>query len=264
VIKALPDRVNISQREAATREDRRDHWRMFPGIVISGHSLISRARREGLPVKYRLCGRPRARDDPVVYSVLHEPFTLFYFIVSWLPGCSVRPAYAFSAGVKAISCSAALQSSSGLGGSGTPDESIRPYGGDGDGILVSTLLIAPWHSPPVLSTFIMAVTLWFGFHSLSRVRRGGLTRLRRKFPNPTTRRSTGVGWALGIGRIGSLVGPVLGGVMFVLNVCPQHDLPCGALPAFIARLAVLLSNRLRGHETAYRSGLIPAGYRLFS
>jgi AAHS family 4-hydroxybenzoate transporter-like MFS transporter len=30
---------------------------------------------------------------------------------------------------------------------------------------------------------------------------------------PTAMRSTGVGWALGIGRIGSIIGPTLGGIL---------------------------------------------------
>jgi AAHS family 4-hydroxybenzoate transporter-like MFS transporter len=34
---------------------------------------------------------------------------------------------------------------------------------------------------------------------------------------PTGLRSTGVGWALGIGRIGSIVGPVLGGLLLLTD-----------------------------------------------
>ncbi len=34
----------------------------------------------------------------------------------------------------------------------------------------------------------------------------------------TSLRATGVGWAIGIGRIGSIVGPVLGGVLIAAGV----------------------------------------------
>src|SRR5206468_2766902 len=34
---------------------------------------------------------------------------------------------------------------------------------------------------------------------------------------PTTLRSTGVGWSLGVGRVGSIVGPVLGGELIRLH-----------------------------------------------
>src|ERR1700727_819790 len=34
---------------------------------------------------------------------------------------------------------------------------------------------------------------------------------------PTSIRSTGVGWALGIGRIGSIVGPLVGGILLTMQ-----------------------------------------------
>jgi AAHS family 4-hydroxybenzoate transporter-like MFS transporter len=54
---------------------------------------------------------------------------------------------------------------------------------------------------------------------------------------PTRIRSTGVGWALGIGRIGSIVGPVIGGVLLAQNT-PMRDVFWAAvIPASIATLA---------------------------
>jgi AAHS family 4-hydroxybenzoate transporter-like MFS transporter len=54
---------------------------------------------------------------------------------------------------------------------------------------------------------------------------------------PTHIRSTGVGWALGIGRIGSIVGPVLGGLLLTQNT-PMRDVFWAALiPALIAAAA---------------------------
>ena len=54
---------------------------------------------------------------------------------------------------------------------------------------------------------------------------------------PTRIRSTGVGWALGIGRIGSIVGPVVGGLLLTQNT-PMRDVFWAALiPATIAATA---------------------------
>jgi len=57
---------------------------------------------------------------------------------------------------------------------------------------------------------------------------------------PTELRSTGLGWALGIGRIGSIAGPVLGG--WLLSVGWQFNTLFMALaaPAAISSLAVFL------------------------
>jgi AAHS family 4-hydroxybenzoate transporter-like MFS transporter len=69
---------------------------------------------------------------------------------------------------------------------------------------------------------------------------------------PTAIRSTGVGWALGIGRIGSIVGPVLGGLLLARGVPIGQVFWVAAIPALIATLAaagVALtgSNRSAGH-----------------
>ncbi len=54
---------------------------------------------------------------------------------------------------------------------------------------------------------------------------------------PTRIRSTGVGWALGIGRIGSIVGPVVGGWLLAQNT-PMRDVFWAAvIPAVTATVA---------------------------
>jgi len=54
---------------------------------------------------------------------------------------------------------------------------------------------------------------------------------------PTRVRSTGVGWALGIGRIGSIVGPVVGGLLLAQNT-PMRDVFWAAvIPAIAATIA---------------------------
>jgi AAHS family 4-hydroxybenzoate transporter-like MFS transporter len=55
---------------------------------------------------------------------------------------------------------------------------------------------------------------------------------------PTAIRTTGIGWALGIGRIGSIIGPVLGGIMLSAELAlTEIFLLCGA-PAIVAAIAV--------------------------
>jgi MFS transporter, AAHS family, 4-hydroxybenzoate transporter len=56
---------------------------------------------------------------------------------------------------------------------------------------------------------------------------------------PTMMRSSGVGWALGIGRIGSIVGPWIGGVMLARQVGADSLFLAAAVPALCASLAAL-------------------------
>ncbi|HEY4547724.1 MAG TPA: MFS transporter [Pedomonas sp.] len=60
---------------------------------------------------------------------------------------------------------------------------------------------------------------------------------------PTTIRSTGVGWALGIGRVGSILGPVAGGALLGMGWSNQDLLLTAVAPALIAALALVLLRR---------------------
>jgi AAHS family 4-hydroxybenzoate transporter-like MFS transporter len=66
-------------------------------------------------------------------------------------------------------------------------------------------------------------------------------------------RSTGVGWALGIGRIGSIIGPALGGLLLSLEWTPRQILMAGMIPAACAAVAVFLSGRVYTVQTAFRA-----------
>jgi AAHS family 4-hydroxybenzoate transporter-like MFS transporter len=67
---------------------------------------------------------------------------------------------------------------------------------------------------------------------------------------PTAMRSTGVGWALGIGRIGSIVGPLVGGVMISNQVGVQALFTTAAIPALCACLAAFALSRIAVRATA--------------
>jgi AAHS family 4-hydroxybenzoate transporter-like MFS transporter len=60
---------------------------------------------------------------------------------------------------------------------------------------------------------------------------------------PTYIRSTGVGWALGVGRVGSVVGPILGGVMLSSHLPLTTIFLVGALPSLVGGAAIFLMGR---------------------
>jgi AAHS family 4-hydroxybenzoate transporter-like MFS transporter len=57
---------------------------------------------------------------------------------------------------------------------------------------------------------------------------------------PTSIRATGVGWSLGIGRIGSVLGPVIGGMLLSMHWDMRQLFLVGAIPVFIAGIAALV------------------------
>ncbi len=62
---------------------------------------------------------------------------------------------------------------------------------------------------------------------------------------PTNIRATGVGWALGVGRIGAIVGPLVGGVLLGAGWTPQSLILLAVVPAVVASLAVFVLGGVR-------------------
>ena len=60
---------------------------------------------------------------------------------------------------------------------------------------------------------------------------------------PTPMRSTGVGWALGIGRMGSIIGPLLGGLLLSFEHETRRVFWAAAIPMLIASAAGFLASR---------------------
>ncbi|AGI26251.1 MFS transporter [Pseudomonas sp. MT3] len=66
---------------------------------------------------------------------------------------------------------------------------------------------------------------------------------------PTHVRSTGVGWAAGIGRLGAIAGPMLGGSLLALELPFQENFLAFALPGVVGALAIGFI-RVRPRESA--------------
>ncbi|MEH7097931.1 MFS transporter [Neobacillus vireti] len=59
---------------------------------------------------------------------------------------------------------------------------------------------------------------------------------------PISMRSTGLGWALGIGRIGAIVGPTVGGILLSSGTSIQFNFIAFAIPGAIAAFVIYLTN----------------------
>jgi MFS transporter, AAHS family, 4-hydroxybenzoate transporter len=65
---------------------------------------------------------------------------------------------------------------------------------------------------------------------------------------PAAIRSSGVGWALGVGRTGSIVGPLVGSVLIAAKFDNTKLFVVGAIPVLIAALLSIFADRLRLHR----------------
>jgi AAHS family 4-hydroxybenzoate transporter-like MFS transporter len=228
--------------------------RVAPGLEAAADaSQISPLRkREGLPVKY-LFTEGRASGTILLWVPYFMNLLIIYFIVSWLPALLHQAAMPVSAGFWAMW----MFSLGGILGSLAQGQLMNRCGAYVVMVtefIASTLLIGSLAFLAGSFPLMLGVTFILGFSVQGA--QGGLSALAASF-YPTAARSTGVGWALGIGRIGSIVGPVLGGVLLSLEWGPQQIFLAGAVPALFSAVAVMWSSRIRGNATAYRPGPDP-------
>jgi MFS transporter, AAHS family, 4-hydroxybenzoate transporter len=67
---------------------------------------------------------------------------------------------------------------------------------------------------------------------------------------PTAIRATGIGWALGVGRIGAIVGPIVGGILVGAHWSVPSVILVNTIPAVIAAAAIVALRRKRSAEMA--------------
>jgi AAHS family 4-hydroxybenzoate transporter-like MFS transporter len=60
---------------------------------------------------------------------------------------------------------------------------------------------------------------------------------------PVTMRATGLGWALGVGRVGSIVGPAIGGFVLATAANPRSVYLGCIVPVLIGMIAIALLKR---------------------
>ncbi len=254
LIKLLPESVKFL---TATGADPRKVEVIIARMVPSTEGLTLRApvpsfeQESGLPIKH-LFTKGRTVGTLLLWIAFFMNLLLLYFFVNWLPGLLTTVGMPISAGVMATGLF-------GLGGviGSLVQGSLMNMRGSSATILTEFLLcIVLITGLAYMKSFmvIMAATLILGM--VIQGAQGGLNALSASF-YPTTIRSTGVGWALGIGRLGSIIGPLVAGMMLGRGWTPPRIFLAGTVPALIAALAVLLSSRMRNKPNPFRQKANP-------
>jgi MFS transporter, AAHS family, 4-hydroxybenzoate transporter len=222
--------------------------RISPGVAAGKIeiSLETDKKSKGVPVM-QLFTEGRAVATLLLWIPNFMNLLLLYFINSWLPALLRESGLSVSAGVRATAAT-------GLGGMIAclmEGYLINAWG-------AYTVLIAEFGFGAVSMALLGYVARSFGLAAavafvlgfLVIGAQGGLNALAARF-YPTSMRSTGVGWALGVGRVGSVVGPLLAGILLTAGWKPRQLLLGGGLAAVCACLAIIGSKLARGGTTAY-------------
>jgi AAHS family 4-hydroxybenzoate transporter-like MFS transporter len=211
------------------------------GFQGNENFVIAEETLRGFSVRH-LFTEGRAVNTALLWVVFFCNLLVMYFLTNWLPTI-LREAQ--------VPLGTALTLSG-----------VLPWGG-----ILSTLILGPIvdriGAPPIVTTLYVCAAamviaiglvggnipmLWVTIIAAGACIIGG-----QSFINvmaavlyPTTIRSTGVGWALGVGRVGAIVGPMIGGVLLAAHFTPKNLFFSIAVPALIAACAMfVLGRRLR-------------------
>jgi AAHS family 4-hydroxybenzoate transporter-like MFS transporter len=193
-------------------------------------------RVEGLAVKH-LFTEGRTLGTLLLWIPFYMNLLILYFILSWLPSLLRQSGMPVSAGITAV----AAFSVGGIVGSVVQGPLMRVLGSFRSIVaefIVSLALIGI--ASVIFANFQLMMLVTFLLGIAVQGAQAGLNVLAAMY-YPTTIRSTGIGWALGVGRVGSIVGPLIGGAMLAMQWRPQQIFQAGAIPALLAAAAVIVS-----------------------
>jgi MFS transporter, AAHS family, 4-hydroxybenzoate transporter len=210
--------------------------RISPEFATAPFSRVSpQDRRKNAPV-VRLFTEDRLKATILLWMPFFMNLLILYFVVSWMPALLRQTGMQAFAGITAI----VVFSAGGMAGSlfegglmnrwGTFPVLLAEF-------VCSALLIA---SLAYSASFALTIAITFALGFVVQGAQAGLNAI-SAIIYPTSIRSTGIGWALGVGRVGSIVGPVLAGLLLKINWGPREIFLAGAIPAVCAAAATLTS-----------------------
>lgn len=196
----------------------------------------SEERLAGLPVRHLFRER-RGVMTALLWLAVFMDLLVIYYMTSWLP-VTIHGVGGIS--VEDAAVAAALFSAAGLFGTPAIGQLMDWFGPArilGLSFFVASACIALIGSFASSHLALKLIVFMAGFWSVGA--HLGLSALAGEL-YPTFMRATGVGWALGVGRAGSLLSPVLGGMLLSWQWQVSSIFLAVAVPAFFASVCVLL------------------------
>ena len=248
LVKLLPESVRfLTARGGDPRQVNAIMRRIAPDLGDAPLAPAPANRHTGVAVMH-LFTEGRTVGTLLLWVPFFMNLLILYFILSWLPSLLRQAGMPVTAGITAV-----LSFSIGgivgtilqgplMKGLGVFPAIFGEFLASLGLVILASLIFANF---PVMMavTFVLGVTVQGA--------QAGINALSAMY-YPTVIRSSGVGWALGVGRIGSIIGPFIGGLMLAAQWTPQQIFMAGAVPALCAAAAVLASAQLQGSASPFR------------
>jgi MFS transporter, AAHS family, 4-hydroxybenzoate transporter len=242
LIFALPESVSfLLTRGLHPQTVRQIVHKLAPDIPAAPERryTVSGEKLPGAPMKH-LFTEGRAALTLLLWVPFFTSFMILIFVTSWIPTLLRAGGLSIAQAGLAI----ALNSLGSFVGSGAVGRLMDRYGAFG--VLIPAFLLASiaagllGFSTTSFATAAIVISLSGFFAGASQT---GVIAL-AAVVYPVAIRSTGVGWAMAIGRLGAVVGPLLGGVFLNWNWRVDQILLVIAAPELIGALSLFLIRRL--------------------
>jgi AAHS family 4-hydroxybenzoate transporter-like MFS transporter len=245
VLAFLPESVRFLALDVSARDRMaRVLARIAPGLLINPDTrlIVHEEKKSGFRLAH-LFADGRAAFTLLLWAVYVANLMALQFLLTWLPTVLESPTV--PRGVAALAT--VLVPMGGVVGGlilsrFLDSGSIRPVA---IAFALGVPLVALIGSSGSATWLLMLATFGAGCAII-----GGQTNLHAAAGRfyPTFIRSNGIGWANGVGRIGSILGPVIGGVLIGLDLPTSQLFLFAAVPPLCAAIACFALARLPSHK----------------
>ncbi|WP_079216275.1 MFS transporter [Herbaspirillum robiniae] len=244
----LPESIQfLVLRRRSSEQVARWLSKLDPSIVIGAATrvVVKESKAEGMPVAELFRGG-RGGITLLLWLISFMNLINLYFLSNWLPTLIHDAGYSTS---MAVLIGTSLQVG-GVAGTLTLGWFINRFGFTrvlGSCFVTACVAIALIGKVAAMPAFLFIAVVVAGFCIV-----GGQPAVNALAGTyyPTTLRSTGIGWTLGIGRIGSVVGPVIGGQLIAMQWSNASLFVAAAVPALISALTIARLHRTSHGATA--------------
>ncbi|GAA4707880.1 hypothetical protein GCM10023215_56240 [Pseudonocardia yuanmonensis] len=230
----LPEAPRTLLRRGRTEQLRATLRAINPATPTDGEIVAAAPERDSSPVA-SLFREGRTRTTLLLWTAFFMVLLMIYGLLTWLPQLMIQSGYPLSSSLSFLMTLFVAAIVITWGGGYLADR----FGARAVltvSYLVAAVFVAAlgWLDGSALFWVYAAVALG-----------GGATFSAQIFANalaaqsyPEHARSSGIGWALGVGRIGAIVGPLLGGALLTAKVPLSVNFLAFAIPGVIAATAV--------------------------
>ncbi|MFM0258086.1 MFS transporter [Paraburkholderia sediminicola] len=244
----LPESLAFLQRRPQGNERMRAVLqRLFPRVDVPlGSTFWLEDQNETRASVAALVRGPRSIGTVLLWLIFFLNLAEFYFMQSWLPTMMTGLKYSPSAIVwmTALPTIAGVLSAVPLG---LAMDRVGPY------VTLTVMYLAGWVFMWLVGgafsgsiAWLMVMVFCAGF-CISGGQKSVIALAAVYYP--PNLRSTGVGWALGIGRLGGIAGPLIAGMLYSAHWTPAEIFRFSAWPVLVAGLGVFVMGRIYGSRT---------------